>query len=409
MPVYHLCGGRPLAGRIDAGGSHAALPSLLCAGLLTDEPLTLHNLPHGLSATTLARQAGLLGLTPSFDPDAVSLTLTAAPACTQPLDGPDAAPAFAATLSRHGSAVLMCHDDPYRRALATALRAMGAVVTATPGRLEATASRLHGARLNLPAQAPDTLTAALLLAASLANGETVLQNASQAPETVDLARCLTRMGATIYGIGTAVLTVHGSNALAGTALRLMPDRWQTLALLCAALISRSHLVVHGTDPQAMEPELDRLVAAGATVEAGTDWISLDIKRRPRPIAIPFGRYPAASATMLPLWLALAACAQGSTTVTGQPLPTSLMSVLDQLGVRVVPQGTALQLSGTASAITAAGTAPDADTAVLRMLAALAHDGTTTIGVPAEPEPRLAVLVQALATLGVLTTADADRK
>lgn len=395
MPARLPCDDRPMACRIDAGGSHAALPSLLCAGLLTRDTLTLHNLPHDLAADSLQRQADSLGLSAHLDRGA--LTLTAAPELRPLADTPDARLAFAAALSRYGRALRA--GDRQDCALLTALQTMGAAVTATSRHIEATASRLQGARLTLPPEAPDTLTAALLLAAVLADGETVLQNASQAPEIVDLALCLTRMGATIYGIGTGILTVQGVDRLAGTTHRLMPDRRETLALLCAALLSHSHLVVHGTDPQAMAPELDRLVAAGATVVAGTDWISLDIKRRAHAITVPFGPYPAASATMLPIWLALAVCADGCTTLTGLPLSAPAVDALAELGASVAVQGDTLRVTGVSRPRVGGVSIADADTAVLAMLAGLAYDSTTDAEpVPALPQ-RLAMLRQVLTKRG----------
>ncbi len=320
MDKLVITGGPQLQGSVRASGAkNAALP-ILAAALLTDEALELSNVPHLKDVTTMNRLLAQMGAEVTLG-DQLSLTVRARELSTHvaPYELVRTMRAsivvLGPLLARHGQADVSLPGGcaigarPVNVHL-EGLRAMGAEIEVVDGYIRARAQRLRGARIVMELVTV-TGTENLMMAAALAEGETVLENAAREPEVVDLARCLNAMGAQISGAGSAEIRIQGVPRLHGTSHRILPDRIETGTFLVAGALTRGAVTVRNTDPSLLDAVLAKLRAAGAVIETGEDWISLDMQgRRPQAVDIHTAPHPAFPTDMQAQFCALNALAEG---------------------------------------------------------------------------------------------------
>ncbi len=320
MDKLVITGGPRLQGSVRASGAkNAALP-ILAAALLTDEALELSNVPHLKDVTTMNRLLAQMGAEVTLG-DQLSLTVRAENLTTHvaPYELVRTMRAsivvLGPLLARHGEADVSLPGGcaigarPVNVHL-EGLRAMGAEIEVVDGYIRARADRLRGARIVMELVTV-TGTENLMMAAALAEGETVLENAAREPEVVDLARCMNAMGAQISGAGTAEIRIQGVPRLHGASHRILPDRIETGTFLVGGALTRGKVTVRNTDPSLLDAVLAKLRAAGAVIETGEDWISLDMQgRRPQAVDIHTAPHPAFPTDMQAQFCALNALAEG---------------------------------------------------------------------------------------------------
>jgi UDP-N-acetylglucosamine 1-carboxyvinyltransferase len=391
MQQLEIEGGVPLTGEVTiSGAKNAALP-VLAAALLSDGPLTLSNVPHLNDVTTtvkLLRQMGVEvlfhdGLRIELDSSRVSnfvapyelvKTMRASILTLGPLLGRYGR----ADVSLPGGCAIGARPVDLH---VNALRAMGAGIEITGGYIRARAKALHGARLVL-----DTVTVTgtenLLMAAVLARGETVIENAAREPEVVDLARCLVKMGAKIEGAGTATIHVQGVDSLKGIDYAIMPDRIESGTYLVAAAVTGGRIKIRKTVPETLDAVLQKLEAAGAELEVGPDWIGLQMDgRRPLAVDLSTAPYPAFPTDMQAQFCALNAIAEGSGTITETIFENRFQHALElqRLGASVTVRGNTVVIHGVESLTGAEVMATDLRASASLVIAGLAAKGKTTVG------------------------------
>jgi UDP-N-acetylglucosamine 1-carboxyvinyltransferase len=220
------------------------------------------------------------------------------------------------------------------------------------------------------------------MAAVLARGETVIENAAREPEVVDLARCLSQMGAKIEGAGTATIHVQGVDRLVGIEYPIMPDRIESGTYLVAAAITGGHVKVRKTVPETLDVVLQKLEAAGAELEVGSDWVSLKMDgRRPRAVDLSTAPYPAFPTDMQAQFCALNSIAEGSATITETIFENRFQHALElqRLGAEVTVRGNTVVIHGVKSLTGAEVMATDLRASASLVLAGLAARGKTTVG------------------------------
>jgi UDP-N-acetylglucosamine 1-carboxyvinyltransferase len=391
MQQLEIEGGVPLTGDVTiSGAKNAALP-VLAASLLADGPLTLSNVPHLNDVTTtvkLLRQMGVEvvfhdGLRIELDSSGVSnfvapyelvKTMRASILTLGPLLGRYGR----ADVSLPGGCAIGARPVDLH---VSALRAMGASIEIEGGYIRARARALHGARLML-----DTVTVTgtenLLMAAVLARGETVIENSAREPEVVDLARCLSEMGARIEGAGTTTIHVQGVDRLNGIEYAIMPDRIESGTYLVAAAITGGRIRIRKTVPETLDAVLQKLKAAGAGIEVGADWVSLDMNgRRPTAVDLSTAPYPAFPTDMQAQFCALNAIAEGSGTITETIFENRFQHALElqRLGASVTVRGNTVVIHGVPALTGAEVMATDLRASASLVLAGLAARGKTTVG------------------------------
>jgi UDP-N-acetylglucosamine 1-carboxyvinyltransferase len=344
-------GGARLSGTISASGAkNAALP-ILCSALLTAEPLRLTNLPQLQDVRTTQRLLRELGAAVDTDAEAGTTTITAAALSTHtaPYElvktmrasilvlGPLLARAGEARVSLPGGCAIGARPVDIHL---EGLRAMGAEVTVEGGFIHARASRLRGARFVM-----DTVTVTgtenLMMAATLARGTTVLENAAREPEIADLASCLNAMGARISGAGTATVTIEGVDALHGGAYRVLSDRIEIGTFLVAAAMTRGSITVRGAGFGLLDAVLRKLQQAGATVTVYDDAISLDMAgRRPQAVDVHTAPFPGFPTDMQAQLMAMNCIAEGVGTVVETVFENRFMHALElqRLGADIRVEG-----------------------------------------------------------------------
>ncbi|OUR74546.1 UDP-N-acetylglucosamine 1-carboxyvinyltransferase, partial [Marinomonas sp. 42_23_T18] len=326
MDKLLITGGQSLNGVVRASGAkNAALP-ILAATLLTKQPITIKNLPHLHDITTMLELLGSMGCGVVVDEKMnVQLDVSTVDRTEAPYElvktmrasilvlGPLVSHFGEATVSLPGGCAIGSRPvDLHLRGL----EAMGADIKVEGGNIVAKVDgRLKGARIFFD-KVTVTGTENLLMAAVLAEGRSVLENAAREPEVVDLAECLIAMGANITGHGTDTITVEGVKELFGTEYSVMPDRIETGTFLVAAAITAGKVKVIDTDVHSMEAVLAKLEEAGASVEVGENWIELDMRgRRPKAVNISTAPYPAFPTDMQAQFVALNSVADGVGRVT----------------------------------------------------------------------------------------------
>ena len=343
-------GGVPLRGEIRiSGAKNAALP-VLVASLLTKEPLRIGNVPHLQDITTTMELLGRMGVRLVVDEH---MTIEADASDIHTLRAPyDLVRTMRASilvlgplLARFGEAEV---SMPGGCAIGSrpvnlhikGLQAMGADITIEDGYIRARTKRLKGARIFMDAVSV-TGTENLLMAATLADGTTVIENAAREPEIIDLANCLNRMGARVSGAGSAVLTVEGVSALHGARHDIIPDRIETGTYLVAAAMTGGVVKLRCVQPTLLEAVLDKLREAGAAIETGPDFVRLSMEGRElRAVNVRTAPYPAFPTDMQAQFVVLNAIAAGTGTVVETVFENRFMHVheLQRMGADIVMEG-----------------------------------------------------------------------
>ncbi len=391
MDKLMIVGGKPLQGEIRiSGAKNSALP-ILAASLLLDEPLTVGNLPHLHDITTMVELLGVMGVEASLDEKMnVELNAGTIKSFNAPYDlvrtmrasilvlGPMLSHFGEAQVSLPGGCLIGNRPvDLHIRGL----QAMGADIVVEDGYVNAkTNGRLKGAKIFF-----DTVTVTgtenLLMAATLAEGETILENAAREPEVVDLANCLIAMGADIKGHGTDMIVIKGVKKLHSCYYPVLPDRIETGTYLVAAAATGGHIRVKDTDPAILEAVLVKLEEAGAKVEVGDTWIDLDMTGRElKAVNIHTAPYPAFPTDMQAQFIALNAVAKGSGRVTETIFENRFMHVQEmiRMGANIVVEGNTAISRGVKALKAAPVMATDLRASASLVIAGLLAEGETQV-------------------------------
>jgi UDP-N-acetylglucosamine 1-carboxyvinyltransferase len=383
-------GGRPLSGEVAiSGAKNAALP-LLCAALLTREPLTLTNVPALNDIGTMLKllaQMGVkvekVGAGDTVILDACGLDNPVAPyelvktmRASVLVLGPLVARAGEAKVSLPGGCAIGARPvDQHIKGLT----AMGAEVSVEHGYVHAKAARLKGARL-FTDMVTVTGTENLMMAACLADGETVIENAAREPEVVDLANCLVAMGAQISGAGTDVIRIRGVERLHGASHRIMPDRIETGTYLCAAAAAGGQIRLTRTSSAYLDAVIDKLMDAGCDIGIERDAITLKAPTRPTAVSIRTSPYPAFPTDMQAQFMALNTVAEGTAVIRETIFENRFMHVqeLRRLGANIEVSGHTALVRGVPRLDGAIVMATDLRASACLVLAGLVAAGETTI-------------------------------
>ena len=390
MDKLIITGGRALSGDVRiSGAKNAALP-ILAATLLAEDPMVIGNIPHLRDITTTMELLGRMGVELTVDEkmhvevDAGRLDAPFAPyelvktmRASILVLGPLLARCGQADVSLPGGCAIGSRPVDLH---IEGLRAMGAEVTVDGGYIRARATRLKGVRLVLD-MVTVTGTENLMMAATLADGTTVIENAAREPEVVDLADCLNAMGAQISGAGTTTIKVEGVKSLHGTRYDVLPDRIETGTFLVAGAISSGRVRVRDTDPTLLDAVLQKLREAGAELEVGDDYIVLDMQgRRPRAVNVHTAPYPAFPTDMQAQFTALNSVAEGVGTITETVFENRFMHVheLQRMGAKIKLEGNTAICSGIPRLAGAPVMATDLRASASLVLAGLVADGETVV-------------------------------
>jgi len=391
MDKLIITGGGPLKGEIRiSGAKNAALP-ILVGALLADSPVHISNVPHLHDITTTLELLGRMGVTLTVDErsgvviDPTTLTDTEAAydlvktmRASILVLGPLLAKFGKADVSLPGGCAIGSRPvDLHLRGL----EQMGADIKVENGYIRATnGGGLKGAHIFMD-QVTVTGTENLMMAATLAEGKTVIENAAREPEVVDLANFLNAMGAKISGIGTATIEIEGVKALHGTQYKILPDRIETGTYLVAAAITRGKIKLKDTDANELEAVLLKLEEAGADIEVGKDWITLDMHgKRPKAVSVRTAPYPAFPTDMQAQFTALNSIAEGQATIVETVFENRFMHVqeMQRMGADLQIEGNTVVCTGQNGLTAAPVMATDLRASASLVLAALVADGTTTV-------------------------------
>ena len=388
MDKLKILGGLPLVGEVQAAGAkNAALP-ILCASLLTADPLDLSNVPQLQDIATTIRLLKLLGVKTERDEERLTLQADSLVSTEAPYElvktmrasilvlGPLLARFGEARVSLPGGCAI--GQRPVDQHI-KGLQAMGAQIEIEQGFVVARAARLKGARI-VTDMVTVTGTENLMMAACLAEGETILENAAREPEVVDLAKVLVAMGAQIEGAGTDRLVIRGVERLHGASHRIMADRIETGTFLCAAAACGGDVTVRATDPWSMDVTIDRLRETGATLTSGPDWVRLQANGRPRAVSVRTAPYPGFATDMQAQFMALDAVADGTATVVETIFENRFMHVqeLRRLGANIRIEGNTAIVQGVPALSGATVMATDLRASASLVIAGLAARGETTV-------------------------------
>lgn len=381
-------GGFRLSGEVAiSGAKNAALP-ILCAALLTAEPVTFTNVPQLKDIGTLLDLLGQMGVKVSIDGGTATLE---AAGLNNPVAPYEMVKTMRASILVLGPLVARCGEArvslPGGCAIGArpvdqhikGLQAMGAEVTVEHGYVHARVPRLKGARL-FTDMVTVTGTENLMMAACLADGETVIENAAREPEIVDLANCLVAMGARISGAGTDVIRIQGVERLHGATHRIMPDRIETGTYLCAAAVTGGDVRLTGTSAAYLDAVVDKLMDAGCEVETERDAIRLKAPRRLQAVNLRTSPYPAFPTDMQAQFMALNCVADGVAMIRETIFENRFMHAveLQRLGADIRIDGNTAVVKGVERLQGAAVMATDLRASASLVIAGLIADGETTI-------------------------------
>ena len=382
-------GGIPLTGEITiSGAKNAALP-ILTAALLTDEPLVVENVPRLKDVTTMLALLTQMGV--AIAPDDQHGVKLAAHALNNPVAPYDLVKTMRASVlvlgplvARLGSARVSLPGGcaiglrPVDQHL-KGLQAMGAAISMEQGYMVARASRLRGARICMDLVTV-TGTENIMMAACLAEGRTVIENAAREPEVADLAGCLNAMGARIRGAGTDLITIDGVARLRGARYRVMPDRIETGTFLVAAAAAGGEIRLRGARADILDAVLDKLREAGATVELGAEWIGLRADGVRQAADLRTAPYPGFPTDMQAQFMALNSIARGTAVVTETIFENRFMHAqeLRRLGADIEVEGNTAIVKGVAHLDGATVMATDLRASASLVVAGLVARGTTTV-------------------------------
>jgi UDP-N-acetylglucosamine 1-carboxyvinyltransferase len=382
-------GGIPLKGDVAiSGAKNAALP-ILTAALLTDEPLHVDNVPHLRDVSTMLNLLMQMGVTTVLD-DKGGVELRAAK-ITEPVApyelvktmrasvlvlGPLVARLGEARVSLPGGCAIGLRPvDQHLKGL----QAMGATIEMAQGYMIARANRLKGARICMDIITV-TGTENLMMAAALADGTTVIENAAREPEVIDLAACLTAMGAKISGAGTDVITIEGVERLHGARHSVMPDRIETGTFMVAAAVTGGDVRLTGARPKTLDAVLDKLREAGVKIETGDDWIHVKASGALKAVNVRTAPYPAFPTDMQAQFMALNCVAQGTSRVVETIFENRFMHVqeMQRLGADIAVEGNTAVIKGVAELNGATVMATDLRASASLVISGLVARGTTTV-------------------------------
>ncbi len=390
MDKLIITGGGSLDGEVRiSGAKNAALP-ILAATLLASEPVTVRNVPHLHDVTTTLALLGRLGvelvvdekLNVEIDPTTINnfvapYELVKTMRASILVLGPMLARYGKADVSLPGGCAI--GSRPVNLHI-QGLRAMGAEIEVEGGYIRARAERLKGARLFMDVVTV-TGTENLLMAATLAEGTTVLENAAREPEVVDLANFLNSMGAKITGHGTDSITIEGVETLSGSDYSILPDRIETGTYLIGAAVSGGRVKVKDTRPELLDAVLSKLQEAGAKLSYGDDWIELDMEgRRPKAVDIHTAPYPAFPTDMQAQFTLLNAVAEGTASISETVFENRFMHVqeLVRMGANIKVEGNTAIIIGVKKLQGVPVMATDLRASASLVLAGLVATGETVV-------------------------------
>jgi UDP-N-acetylglucosamine 1-carboxyvinyltransferase len=391
MDKLLIRGGHRLQGEVTiSGAKNAALPEL-CAALLTAEPVTLTNVPRLQDVNTTLKLLRMLGVAAERDeaqPDTVSINAANVTSREATYDlvktmrasilvlGPLLARFGDAKVSLPGGCAIGSRPvDQHIKGM----QAMGAEITVERGYIHARAKRLKGARITTD-MVTVTGTENLLMAATLAEGETVLENAAQEPEIPDLAEMLIGMGAKIEGHGTSKIRIQGVERLNGVKHRIVPDRIEAGTFLCAVAAAGGDVVLRGARADHLDAVIDKLRDAGVSIEAGPDWIRVRCDKRLKAVGFRTSEYPAFPTDMQAQFMALNCIAHGTAKVTETIFENRFMHVneLVRLGAKIEVDGHTAVVHGVERLSGATVMATDLRASASLVIAGLVADGETVV-------------------------------
>ena len=384
-------GGVRLEGEIRiAGAKNSALP-ILAATLLTSDKVTICNLPHLFDITTMLELLGCMGVQPVIDEklnvevDSSMITDLSAPyelvktmRASILVLGPLLAKNKRAEVALPGGCAI--GSRPVNLHI-TALEAMGADIVVEDGYIKASVKdRLKGAHIFMD-MVTVTGTENVMMAACIADGQTIIENAAREPEVVDLALCLIAMGADISGHGTDTIVINGVSDLHGCTYSVMPDRIETGTYLIAAAATRGKIKVKDTRPDILEAVLLKLEQAGADVQVGEDWISLDMHgKQPKAVSVRTAPYPAFPTDMQAQFTALNSVASGSGSITETVFENRFMHVheMNRMGAIIRVEGNTVIVEGSETLKGAPVMATDLRASASLIIAGLVASGETVV-------------------------------
>ena len=390
MEKLLIDGGQPLEGEIRVSGAKNAVLPILAATLLADGPMQIENVPHLQDVTTTMELLGRMGVSLTLDermnievdsstinelfaPYEVVKTMRASILVLGPL------------LTRFGQAEVSLPGGcaigsrPVNLHL-HGLEAMGAEIEVRGGYIHARSKRLEGAHLVMDSVTV-TGTENLMMAATLAAGTTIIENAACEPEVTDLANCLNKMGANVEGAGTGTITVHGVKNLHGCQYSVLADRIETGTFLVATAITGGHVRLKNTQPMFLESILLKLKEAGASIHYDADWVEIDMcERRPKSVDICTAPYPAFPTDMQAQFTALNCIAEGSGTITESVFENRFMHVqeMQRMGANIKVTGNTAIVTGVDKLVAAPVMATDLRASASLILAGLIAEGQTIV-------------------------------
>ena len=390
MAKILISGGEPLNGEVQISGAKNAVLPILAATLLADGPMEISNVPHLHDVTTTMELLGRMGVQLTVDEKMrITVDPTTITSHVAPYDlvktmrasilvlGPLVARFGAAEVSLPGGCAIGSRPvDQHIRGL----RALGADITVENGYIVAKARRLRGARIVMD-MVTVTGTENIMMAAVLAHGTTVIENAAQEPEVLDLANCLNMMGAQISGAGSATLVIEGVERLHGCSYEVLPDRIETGTFLVAGAINQGRVMAKRARPDTLDAVLSKLEESGAHVNTGPDWIEVDMRgNRPRAVNLTTAPYPAFPTDMQAQFIALNAAAEGVGIVTETVFENRFMHIqeLQRLGADIRVEGNTAISRGVTTMSGAPLMATDLRASASLVLAGLVASGETTV-------------------------------
>jgi len=388
MDKLLITGGNRLSGEINiSGAKNAALP-ILCAGLLTPGTVALSNVPHLQDVNTMLKLLRQMGLRVEQDGECTTLDGSAIDKCEAPYElvktmrasilvlGPLLARFGEAKVSLPGGCAIGSRPvDQHIKGL----QAMGAEIVIEAGYIHAKAKKLKGTRI-VTDMITVTGTENLMMAATLAVGETVLENAAREPDVTDLGNRLVAMGEKIDGIGTYRLVVQGVDQLHGASHAVIADRIETGTFLCAVAAAGGDVTLKNTRSDILDVALDKLREAGAILTTGEDWIRVQMSARPKAVSFRTTEYPGFPTDMQAQFMALNCIAEGNSRVTETIFENRFMHVqeLNRLGAAIDIDGHTAVVQGVEKLAGAPVMATDLRASASLVIAALAAQGQTLV-------------------------------
>jgi UDP-N-acetylglucosamine 1-carboxyvinyltransferase len=383
-------GGARLNGEIRISGAKNAVLPILAATLLADSPLVIRNVPHLRDVTTTMELLGRMGVQLMLNENMdIEVDVRQINSLYAPYElvrtmrssilvlGPMLSRFGRADVSLPGGCAI--GSRPVNLHI-KGLQAMGASIDVENGYIKARVKRLHGARLVMDIVTV-TGTENLMMAASLADGTTLIENAAREPEVIDLANCLNKMGARISGAGTETIEIEGVDSLHGTEYTVLADRIETGSYLVAAAMTGGHVKLKDTCPETMDAVLQTLREAGAEILVGEDWIELDMHgQRPQAVTVHTAPYPAFPTDMQAQFTALNVIAEGTGIITETVFENRFMHVqeLQRMGAKIQLEGNTAISTGVPQLNGAPVMATDLRASASLVLAGLVARGETVV-------------------------------